>query len=131
MASFDLGSLLGAKPAIVPATVTTSNVNSVAVDTSGFYSVAFVSSVGSSNTNATINAVNHFFESDTTAIADATRVPANRIVSNPVLDASNATFIASVVPTKRYVFTELDPTATFTAPVCVLAVLQANEAPTQ
>lgn len=131
MASFDLGSLLGAKPAIVPVAVTTTNVNSVAVDTSGFYAVAFVSAVGSSNTNATINAVNHFWESDTTSIGDATRVPANRIVSNPTLNASNATFIASVVPTKRYVFTELDPAATFTATVSVSAVLLANEAPTQ
>jgi hypothetical protein len=131
MASFDLGSLLGAKPAIVPVAVTTSNVNSVAVDTSGFYAVAFVSAVGSSNTNATINAVNHFWESDDNTIGNATRLSTSRVISNPVLNASNATFIASVVPTKRYVFTELDPAATFTATVSVSAVLLANEAPTQ
>jgi hypothetical protein len=131
MASFDLGSLLGAKPAIVPVAVTTSNVNSVAVDTSGFYAVAFVSAVGSSNTNATINAVNHFWESNDNTIGNATRLSTSRVISNPVLNASNATFIASVVPTKRYVFTELDPAATFTATVSVSAVLLANEAPTQ
>lgn len=131
MASFDLGSLLGAKPAIVPVAVTTSNVNSVAVDTSGFYAVAFISAVGSSNTNATINAVNHFWESDDNTIGNATRLSTSRVISNPVLNASNATFVASVVPTKRYVFTELDPAATFTATVSVSAVLLANEAPTQ
>jgi hypothetical protein len=129
MASFDLGSLLAAKPAIVPVAATTTNINSVAVDTSGFSAVAFVSSVGSSNTNATINAVHHFYEGDTNVRAAATAVPASRIISNPVLNASNATFIASVVPTKRYVFTELDPAATFTATVSVSAVLLANEAP--
>lgn len=131
MASFDLGSLLGAKPAIVPVAVTTSNVNSVAVDTSGFYAVAFISAVGSSNTNATINAVNHFWESDDNTIGNATRLSTSRVISNPVLNASNATFVASVVPSKRYVFTELDPAATFTATVSVSAVLLANEAPTQ
>jgi hypothetical protein len=129
MASFDLGSLLGAKPAIGPVSVATSNVNSVAVDTSGFSAVAFVSAVGTGNTNATINAVHHFWESDDATIGNATRLSSDRVISNPTLNASNSTFIASVVPTKRYVFTELDPSGAFTSLVCVTAVLKGNEAP--
>lgn len=130
MASFDLGSLLSSAAAIPAVRVTTSNVNSLAVDTSGYSAVAFVSSVGAGNTNATINVALAFWESDDNTIGNATAVAASRIISNPVLNEANATFIASVVPTKRYVFAELAPSAAFTSNVAVLAVLKANEAPT-
>lgn len=132
MALFDLGQQIKAVPAIGPVSVTTTNVNSVAVDTSGFYAVAFVSSVGTGNTNATINAVHHFWESDDNTIGNATRLSTGRVITNPVLNASNASFTASVVPIKRYVFTELDPSAAFTSLVSVTAVLgYPSEAPTQ
>ena len=131
MALFDLGQQIKATPAIVPVSVTTTNVNSVAVDTSGYYAVAFVSTVGTGNTNATINAVHHFYESDDNTRGNATAVSASRVITNPVLNASNAAFTASVVPTKRYIFTELDPSAAFTSLVSVTAILgYPAEAPT-
>lgn len=130
MALFDLGSVLATAAAIPALRVGTSNVNSLAVDTSGYSAVAFVTSVGAGNTNATINTTIGFWESDDNTIGNATAVASSRIISNPVVDSSNGAFIASVVPTKRYVFAELAPSAAFTSNVAVLAVLKANEAPT-
>jgi hypothetical protein len=123
MASFDLGNRIKGAPAIVPQTVGVTNINSLGVDTSGFESVAFVATVGSGNTNATINAVMAFYESDSNSRAAAAAVPAGRIIENPTLNASNASFTASVVPTKRYVFVELDPAATFGSAASITAIL--------
>lgn len=131
MASFDLGNVIKGAQGINQ-TVAAANVNSVAIDTSGFESLAFVASVGAGNTNATINAVMHFWESNDNTIGNATRVSASRVIENPVLNASNTTFTASVVPTKRYVFVELDPSAAFGGTnVAVVAVLgDAHNTPT-
>jgi hypothetical protein len=123
MASFDLGNRIKGAPAIVPQTVGVANINSLAVDTSGFESVAFIANIGTGNTSATINAVMFFFESDDNTRANATAVASGRIIENPILNASNATFTASVVPAKRYVFVELDPAATFGSPASITAIL--------
>ena len=131
MASFDLGNRLKGASAIVPQTAGVANINSLAVDTKGFESVAFVATVGSGNTNATINAVMAFYESDDNTRANATAVAAGRIIENPTLNASNTTFTASVVPTKRYAFVELDPAATFGSAVSITAILgDPHNAPT-
>jgi hypothetical protein len=131
MASFDLGNLIKGAPAIVPQTVGVANINSLAVDTQGFESVAFLASVGTGNTTATNSAIIKFYESDDTNVANATAVAAGRVVKNPTINASNATFTASVVPVKRYVFAELDPSATFGSAVSVTAILgNPNFAPT-
>lgn len=131
MASFDLGSVIKGAAAIVPQTVGTANINSTAVDMAGFESVAFVATVGSGNTNATINAVMSFYEGDTTTRSAASAIDAGRIIDNPVLNNANTTFTASVVPTKRYVFVELDPGAAFGSDASVTAVLgNALETPT-
>lgn len=129
MASFDLGSVLGAARALNPVSVTEANVNTTAVDTSGFSSVAFVTAVGTGNTSATVNIVQHYWESNDTNIANGTRLSTNRVILNPLINDSNATFIASVVPTKRYVFAELAPSAAFTTLVSVTAVLKRDTAP--
>ena len=123
MASFDLGNVIKGAPAIVPQTAGVANINSVAVDTAGFESVAFVATVGSGNTNATINAVMSFYESDDTTRANATALAASRVIKNPTLNNSNAAFTASVVPVKRYLFVELDPAATFGSAVDITAIL--------
>lgn len=131
MASFDLGSVIKGAAAIVPQTVGTANINSTAVDMAGFESVAFIATVGSGNTNATINAVMSFYEGDTTTRSAASAIDAGRIIDNPVLNNANTTFTASVVPTKRYVFVELDPGAAFGSAASVTAVLgNALETPT-
>lgn len=131
MASFDLGNVIKGAPAIVPQTVGVTNINSLAVDTAGFESVAFLATVGSGNTTTTNSAILAFKESDDTNVANATAVASGRVVKNPTLNASNATFTASVVPVKRYVFAELDPSATFGSVVAVTAVLgNPLEAPT-
>jgi hypothetical protein len=123
MASFDLGNKIKGASALVPQTVGVANINSLAVDTKGFESVAFVATVGSGNTSATINAAMFFYESDDNTRANATALSASRIIENPLLNASNATFTASVVPTKRYAFVELDPVATFGSAVSITAIL--------
>lgn len=131
MASFDLGSVIKGAPAVVPQTVGVANINSVAVDTAGYESVAFVADVGSGNTNATINVVMKFYESADNTRANATAIDSNRIIKNPVLNASNSSFTASVVPIQRYVFVELDPGAAFGSAASVTAVLgNPLEAPT-
>lgn len=122
MALFDLGQQIKAIPAIPAVRVGTSNVNSLAVDTSGYYAIAFATSIGAGNTNATINATIGFWESDDNTIGNATAVATGRVITNPVLNDANATFIASVVPTKRYVFAELAPSAAFTSNVAILAI---------
>lgn len=123
MASFDLGNRIKGAAAIVPQTVGVANINSLAVDTSGFESVAFVATVGSGNTSTTINAVMSFYESDDNTRANATAVATGRVIENPLLSASNASFTASVVPAKRYVFVELDPAATFGSAASITAIL--------
>lgn len=131
MASFDLGNVIKGTAAVVPQTAGVANINSVAVDTQGFESVAFVASVGTGNTNATINAVMAFYESNDTTRANATALDAGRVIKNPTINASNASFTASVVPIKRYVFVEVDPAATFGSALSVTAILgNPHEAPT-
>ncbi len=131
MASFDLGNVIKGATAIVPQTVGVANINSAAVDTAGFESVAFIAIVGTGNTTATNSAVLAFYESDDTNVANATAVAAGRVIKNPTINAASAAFTASVVPVKRYVFAELDPSATFGSVVGVAAVLgNPLEAPT-
>ena len=131
MASFDLGNKIKGAAALVPQTAGVANINSLAVDTQGFESVAFVATVGSGNTSATINAVMAFYESDDNTRANATALSASRIIENPTLNAANTTFTASVVPTKRYAFVELDPAATFGSAVSITAILgDPHNAPT-
>ena len=122
MASFDLAPKISAYPAIVPQTAAASNINSSPVDMAEFDSVAFITSVGAGNTNATISIAQSFYESDDNTRANATPIPTNRVLYVPTVNASNSVFTSNVVPTKRYVFVELDPTATFGSPVSVVAV---------
>jgi hypothetical protein len=131
MASFDLGNQIKGAPAIVPQAVGVANVNSLAIDTAGFESIAFVATVGAGNTTATNSAVMFYWESNDNTIGNATRVDADRVIENPTLNAANATFTASVVPTKRFVFVELDPAASFGSAVSVTAILgDAHNTPT-
>jgi hypothetical protein len=123
MASFDLGNRIKGAPAIVPQTVGVANINSLAVDTQGFESVAFVATIGTGNTTATNSAAMFFYESDDNTRANATAVAAGRVIENPTIDAASSAFTASVVPTKRYVFVELDPSASFGSAGSVIAIL--------
>lgn len=122
MASFDFGSKSAYKFGFV-GEVETSASNTIAMDTQGFEGVAFVSSVGLSNLNATIYLETAFLESDDTNISNATNVAASRVIKNPVINASNTAFWASVTPTKRYLFARYDLEGAAAANVAGIAAL--------
>ena len=130
MALFDLGNRI--KGAFgINQRVTTAAVNTFAIDTLGFESVALVAQVGAGNTNATINAVLTLLESDDNTVANATAISADRIIENGVLNAANTAFTVSVAPTKRYLFANVVPSAAFTSNVSVVGILgDPTETPT-
>lgn len=130
MASFDLGNRIKGAFGFTQR-VTTAAVNTAAIDTQGFESLALVSTVGAGNTNATINATLSLLESDDNTVANATAISAARIIENPVLNAANTAFTASVVPTKRFVFANIVPSAAFTSNVSIVGILgDAHNEPT-
>lgn len=130
MASFDLGNRI--KGAFgINQRVTTAAVNTFAIDTLGFESVALVAQVGAGNTNATINAVLSLLESDDNTVANATAISADRIIENPVLNSANTAFTVSVAPTKRFVYANVVPSAAFTSNVSIVGILgDAHNEPT-
>lgn len=108
MASFDLGSKVNLAFSIVPAATTADTVGG-AVDTAGYEAVC---AFGIAQAVTTLNAGNNFKltlkEGDTTTEANATVIPANRVVSNAgVLDGANKIIKATFKPSKRYVFVGL------------------------
>lgn len=131
MASFDLGSRVALSYSVNPAAAT-DDVLGTAVDTAGFEAVcAFGLSAGAS----ALDASNYFTltikEGDTTVEANATAVPANRIISNSGrLDAANKVIKATFRPAKRYVFIGLAETGTADATVGSAVLLgDANKQP--
>ena len=129
MASFDLGNRI--KGAFGINQRVAAAVNTFAIDTLGFESVALVAQVGAGNTNATINAVLTLLESNDNTVANATAISADRIIENPVLNAANTAFTVSVAPTKRFLFANVVPAATFTSNVSIVGILgDAHNEPT-
>lgn len=118
MASFDLGHKINLAYSIVPAATTADTVGG-AVDTKGYEAVC---AFGLSQAVTTLDGDNNFKltfkEGDTNVEADATAVPASRIVSNDgVLDGANKIIKASFTPSKRYVFIGLVETGAANAVV--------------
>jgi type II secretory pathway predicted ATPase ExeA len=129
MASFDLGNRI--KGAFGINQRVAAAVNTFAIDTLGYESVALVAQVGAGNTNATINAVLSLRESDDNTVANSTAISADRIIENPVLNAANTAFTVSVAPTKRFLFANVVPSAAFTSNVSVVGILgDAHNEPT-
>jgi hypothetical protein len=129
MASFDLGNRI--KGAFGINQRVAAAVNTFAIDTLGFESVALVAQVGAGNTNATINAVLTLLESDDNTVANATAISADRIIENGVLNAANTAFTVSVAPTKRFLFANVVPSAAFTSNVSIVGILgDAHNEPT-
>ena len=129
MASFDLGNRI--KGAFGINQRVAAAVNTFAIDTLGFESVALVAQVGAGNTNATINAVLSLLESDDNTVANATAISADRIIENGVLNAANTAFTVSVAPTKRFLFANVVPSAAFTSNVSIVGILgDAHNEPT-
>jgi type II secretory pathway predicted ATPase ExeA len=129
MASFDLGNRI--KGAFGINQRVAAAVNTFAIDTQGYESLALVAQVGAGNTNATINATLTLRESDDNTVANSTAISADRIIENPVLNAANTAFTVSVAPTKRYVFANVVPSAAFTSNVSVVGILgDAHNEPT-
>jgi hypothetical protein len=124
MASFSLGQKVNLVYSIVPA-ATTANTAGAAVDTAGFEAVC---AFGLSQAITALDATNFFEltikEGDTTVEANATAVPAARIVSNAgKLDATNKIIKATFTPMKRYVFIGLAETGTANAVVGTAVLL--------
>jgi len=108
MAHFDLGQTLSTGINYLAADHAAS-ANGVAVDTAGFEGVAVNTIVGDDTTvDLTSDAMTlKFFESDDDTFGNATEVPAGRVISNPAINAPQTAFIASVVPSKRYLFVQV------------------------
>lgn len=122
MASFDFGAVSAYKFAL--AGDITANTNTAAIDTQGFEGVAFVTSVGTSNINAEVNPISvTFLEGDDNNISNASALDAKSVVVNPVINASNTAFHASVRPVKRYLFGRYIISAAVTANVHAVGAL--------
>ena len=129
MALFDLGNRI--KGAFGINQRVAAAVNTFAIDTLGYSSVSLVAQVGAGNTDATNSASLTLWESNDTNVANATAVSAARIIENPTLNAANTAFTASLAPTKRYLFANVVPGATFTSNVSVVGILgDPTETPT-
>jgi hypothetical protein len=129
MASFDLGNRI--KGAFGINQRVAAAVNTFAIDTLGFESVALVAQVGAGNTDTTNSATLTLWESNDSNVANATAISADRIIENPTLNAANTAFTVSVAPIKRYVFANVVPGATFTSNVSVVGILgDAHNEPT-
>jgi hypothetical protein len=123
MASFDFGSVSAYRFAL-GATNVTANTNTAAIDTRGFEGVAVVAVVSTSNLLSTGPTITMAFrEGNDTNISNATALPAKYIVSNQTLSGNNATYKASVVPSKRYLFAQLITSAACTANLSVIGAL--------
>jgi len=123
MSSFDFGSVSAYRLAL-GATNVTANTNTAAIDTQGYEGVAVVAVVSTSNlavAGPTITMA--FLEGNDTNISNATALPAKYIVSNQILSGNNATYKASVVPNKRYLFAQLNRSAACTANLSVIGAL--------
>lgn len=107
MASFDFGSKAAYKFAF-SAEINNASANTSAIDTQGFEGVAFVTTTGVSNLNATIYLETAFLEGDDNNISNASNVAASRVTKSPTINASNTAFWATVAPTKRYLFARYD-----------------------
>jgi hypothetical protein len=128
MANFDFGQVTAFSLALKPQLVTTSNVNTAAIDMAGFEGVSIATITGEGTINATVNVALTFYEGDDDTRANATALASSRVLSNPVVNSNATAFKAVVVPTKRYLFAELDPTASHS---CNLAVVATKGYPTE
>lgn len=132
MAHFDLGQKLDSAINYLAASHSAS-ANGVAADTQGFEGVAVNTVVGDQTTvNLADNPLNLvFFESDDTTFGNATAVPANRVIKNPEINAAQASFVASVVPSKRYLFVQVPAPSAGNVEIAVSTILgYAYESPT-
>jgi len=134
MASFDFGSISAYTVAQFGVVGSNTNTNTGAVDTQGYEGVAVVHAVGAGNLNAEadLSVSVLFFEGDDTNISNASALPSNYIISNPVLGASNVAVWASVKPSKRYLFAKYVPTTNASANIATVGALGfPHKAPTQ
>lgn len=108
MAHFDLGQKLGAALGLVDASHSAEQ-ETGAIDISGYEGVAVLTQIGAQTTvDLAVNPLElKFFEGDSTTFSEATEVPANRVVNNPSINAEQSAFVASVVPSKRYLFVQI------------------------
>lgn len=132
MAHFDLGQTLSAGINLYDSAHAAS-ANGVAVDTQGFEGVAVISTVGDDTTvDLTTDSMTlAFYESDDDTFGNATEVPASRVVDNPAINAPQSSFIASVVPSKRYLFVQVPAPASGSVEIAVSTILgYATDVPT-
>lgn len=133
MASFDFGNQTAYKFALASFMNAVTAVNTAAIDTKGYESVAVGVSCGLSNINAETGAPSiaiTFRESDDTNISNSTVT--TRGADAQALAASNTVAWASIAPTKRYLFATLTPSAAVSANVHVFGALgNPHNAPTK
>jgi len=122
MASFSLGQKLDLAFSIAPL-VREVSVVGAAVDTAGYESVAAFGLSGAGTLSATNNFALTFKEGDTTVEANATAIPAARVVEGATIIAANAVVKATITPMKRYVFVGLTRAAAADAVVATAVAL--------
>jgi hypothetical protein len=130
MASFDFANK--SAYTFVQASTITANATVSALDTQGYEGVAYVASVATSNLSGSNPLSLSFLEGDDTNISNATAIPAERVITNPSINASNTAFTASVVPFKRYLFATCNISAPVSANVHFVGALgYPHSSPTQ
>jgi hypothetical protein len=122
MASFSLGQKLDLAFSITPLARDASTVGA-AVDTAGYESVAAFGLSGAGTLSETNNFALTFKEGDTTVEANATAIPAARVVEGATIIAANSVVKATITPMKRYVFVGLTRAAAADAVVATAVAL--------
>lgn len=124
MAHFDLGQTISSGFNYLAASHSAS-ADSTAVDTQGFEGVAVNTVTGAQTTVdlATDPLALKFFEGDSDTFGEAAEVPASRVVTNPAINAENTAFVASVVPSKRYLFVQIPAPDSGSVEIAVSTIL--------
>jgi hypothetical protein len=122
MASFSLGQKLNLAYSVTPL-ARDASVAGAAVDTEGYESVCAFGLSGAGTLSEANNFALTFKEGDTTVEANATTIPAARVVQGATIIAANSVVKATITPMKRYVFVGLTRAASADAVVATAVAL--------
>ena len=132
MPSFDFGQKISAQPSLFDSELTAQS-NGASIDVSGFEGVAVATHVGGgtiSDISATPLTLT-FFEADEDNFSEASQIDSKYVVKNPSINAHNSVFVASIKPTKRYVWAQVSEPNDGNVQISTIGVLgYAAETPT-
>jgi len=124
MASFDFGQTIAAARMHWDSEHDSEEEGS-SVDTKGYEGVAVVTNVGEETSVdlSTDSMSITFYECETDDFSSASEVDSGRVITNPDIDDENEIFVASVVPSKRYLWAQLPAPDSGSVEIAVQAIL--------